>query len=168
MDKTKVIPIDHGNRNIKTINFTFPASYVESKHLPSIGGDILIRQDKEYVFVDMRMPQQNDKTIDESYFNLTLAAIGKELANDMNTLQCSSSGKCLDIVILAGLPPLHYKTMASRYLNYYKGSGEQIDFVFNNISFSIRIKDVYMYPQAFAAALTVRDKVKNLSSIYEE
>jgi len=27
-------------------------------------------------------------------------------------------------------------------------------------SFSIRIKDVYVYPQAFAAALTIRDKVK--------
>jgi len=38
----KIISIDHGNRLIKlSENHVFPSSYVESKYLPSIGGDVL-------------------------------------------------------------------------------------------------------------------------------
>ena len=156
----KVIAIDDGNRNIKILNRTFPASYVESEHLPQLGRDTLGYQGKEYTLVDNRMPQKNDKTADECYKILMLAAIGMELSDDMDTVMAVPPGECLDVVLLTGLPPVHYKEMAARYAAYYKGSGEQIDFTFNSIPFSVRIKEVCVYPQAFAAALTVRDKVK--------
>jgi len=83
-----------------------------------------------------------------------------QLSGDMDALSCIPMGECLDIVLLTGLPPAHYKEMAARYAAYYKGTEERIDFTFNSMPFSIRIKDVYVYPQAFAAALTIRDKVK--------
>jgi len=38
---TKVIAIDHGNRNIKTQNYVFPSSYMECGHLPNMGGDVI-------------------------------------------------------------------------------------------------------------------------------
>ena len=160
MNQPRVIAIDDGNRNIKTQGYTFPAGFMDSEHLPSLGGDTIVYQDKEYTLVDERMPQKNDKTTDDSYIILTLAGIAKELCSDMDALSCITQKECLDVVLLTGLPPSHYKEMASRYAAYYKGSGERIDFVFNSIPFSVRIKDVYVYPQAFAAALTIRDKVK--------
>ena len=76
----KIISIDHGNRFIKTIHNIFPASYMESSYLPSIGGDVLKYEGKVYTIVDQSLPVLNDKASDERYFHLTLIAIGKELA----------------------------------------------------------------------------------------
>ena len=58
----KVVSIDHGNRHIKTINHVFPASYVDTGHLPSFGGDTLKYLNREYTLTDQRMPQKTDKT----------------------------------------------------------------------------------------------------------
>ena len=80
---TKTISIDHGNRKIKTQNNTFSSAFVESSILPTLGGDILHYNGKEYTLIDQCMPQQNDKTVDDRYFILTLFAIGKEFAKDM-------------------------------------------------------------------------------------
>jgi len=155
-NRTTVIAIDHGNRNIKTQNHVFPASYIASGHLPAMGNDTLTYNGKEYTLIDKRMQQKNGKTNDESYFILTLFAIGKELANKMDSYP---KGKCIDVEILAGLPPLHYKELKTRHMEYYKSKDKKIDFEFNKIPFSIHIKDVHIYPQAFAAAVTVFDKV---------
>ena len=86
MNQTKVISIDHGNRHIKTISHVFPASFVESSHLPSFDGCTIDYEGKQYTLADQRMPQKNDKTKDEYYFILTLFAIGKELASDMDLI----------------------------------------------------------------------------------
>jgi len=156
-----VIAIDHGNRNIKTPNHVFPASYIESGHLPTMGNDTLVYNGKQYTLVDKRMPLKNDKTKDECYFILTLFAIGKELCSGM--VSCADEER-IEIELLAGLPPLHCKAMGERYKKYYNGKDGTIDFEFNNISFSVRIKNVHIYPQAFAAAVTIHDKV-NMSKI---
>lgn len=44
----RIISIDHGNRMTKTENFSFPSSFVESGHLPSIGSHILKYEGKTY------------------------------------------------------------------------------------------------------------------------
>lgn len=155
-NQTTVIAIDHGNRNIKTNNYIFPASYIESGHLPSMGNDKLTYMGKEYTLADKRMSQKNDKTKDESYFILTLFAIGKELASEMKA--CFKE-EHIEIELLAGLPPLHCKEMGARYKEYYKNSGEKIYFEFNEIPFSIRIKDVHIYPQAYSATVTIHNEI---------
>jgi len=155
----KVIAIDHGNRNIKTQNHVFPAGYIECGHLPNMGGDVVAYLGKEYTLVDKRMPQKNDKTKDEGYFILTLFAIGKELIN------FNPKGEHVEIELLTGLPPLHCKELGEKYKNYYKNSGEQIDFEFNNIPFSISVKNVSIYPQAFAAVATVHDEISMYKTI---
>jgi len=157
-----VIAIDHGNRNIKTQNHVFPASFIESGHLPSIGRDTLTYKGKEYTIADQRMPQKNDKTIDESYFIMTLFAIGKELVDDKN---CYSKSGCIEIELLAGLPPLHCKGFGERYKEYYKSSDKQIHFEFNKIPLTVHIKDVLIYPQAYAGAVTIHDEIKTHKTI---
>ena len=66
----KVVSIDHGNRLIKGKTVVFPASFIESKHLPSIGGDVLRYEGKTYTLVDENLPVLNDKTESERYFIL--------------------------------------------------------------------------------------------------
>ena len=116
-NQTRVIAIDHGNRNIKTQNHVFPASYIESGHLPSMGNDTLTYNGKEYTLVDKRMPHKNDKTTDECYFILTLFAVGKELAYNID--YCPKEER-IEVELLAGLPPLHCKEMGARHEAYYR------------------------------------------------
>ena len=156
-----VISVDHGNSNIKTENHVFPASYVVSNHLPSLGADILVYHEKEYTLSDKRMPQLTDKTVDERYFILTLFAIAKELSDRDDYY----SGATVDVVLLVGLPPLHCKEMGARFSTYFKEHGESVRFKFNNLLFSICITDVYVRPQAYAAVLTASDQLKGCNTI---
>jgi len=154
MNQKKVIAIDHGNRNMKTLNYTFPSSYLESGHLPTFG-DVLVYGGKEYTLIDQRMPQKTDKTKDDSYFILTLFAIGKELAGK------TALDECIDVELLVGLPPLHCKEMSQRFAKYFKNNGNEIRFELNKIPHIIRITEVYVYPQAYAAVMTVREQIKD-------
>ena len=62
-DPIKVtIPIDHGNRLIKTMNFDFPASCVDGTTIASVGSDVLKYNDKEIAFTRSLQRQLNDKT----------------------------------------------------------------------------------------------------------
>ena len=165
MDQEIGIAVDHGNRNIKTSRRIIPSGYRESSHLPIMGVDVLTYGGKEYTLVDQRMAQKNDKTSDDDYFILTLFAVGGELLEDIDALTSTSTGECVEIVLLAGLPPLHCKEMGARFADYFKRDGEPIHFTLNNVSISIRIVDVFVYPQAFAAAITAREHFKDMRTV---
>ncbi|MCL2221260.1 MAG: ParM/StbA family protein [Oscillospiraceae bacterium] len=109
------------------------------------------------ILTDKRMPQLTDKTTDDRYFILTLFAIGKELADNVGASFVAKRGGKLDIVLLAGLPPLHCKEFGQRFSNYFKNHGQTVNFEFNKINFNIRICDVHIYPQAYAAAIHAKD-----------
>ena len=175
MVKAKIIAVDTGNCNMKTPNFVFPSGLIESGHLPSIGGDVLTYNGREYAVVDQRKAQKDDKTKDEDYFISTLAAIGMELANDAKNEPAGNlsadtkvdvnaaivarslypQNDCTDITLLVGLPPLHCKHMGTRFAYYFRNRRHPIRFTFNGIPMSIRIADVHVYPQAFSAIFTV-------------
>jgi len=157
--KTKVISIDHGNRNIKTTKHVFPASYVESGYLPSFGADTLMYNETEYTLVDRRMPQKTDKTVDDTYFILTLFAIGKELSGNMDM----PLSEYTEIELLVGLPPLHCKKMGAKFSNYF--DNKMVRFEFNKIPFFVGIKAVYVFPQAYAAAFTIHERVKDSRTV---
>ena len=160
MDQVKIsVPIDHGNRHIKTINHVFPASYVESGHLPSFGGDVLNYYGKEYTLTDQRMPQKTDKTKDDSYFILTLFAISKELESDADILASAVNGTMIEVELLVGLPPMHCREMGERFTSYFKEHGEHVVFKFNQRSYAIMVKDVFVYPQAYSAVLTFKESL---------
>jgi len=157
MNQTKIaVSVDHGNRHIKTPTHVFPASYTESGHLPSFGGDVLNYMGKEYTLVDQRMPQKTDKTKDNSYFILTLLAIGKELAGVIHDAVPSEH---IEIDLLIGLPPLHCKEMSPRFTDYFKNHATPLSFVLSKRTYVISIADVYVYPQAYAAVMTVKERL---------
>jgi len=162
MIPVKIIAVDHGSRNMKSPNHTFPASIKEVGHLPTMGADTLVYNGKEYALVDKRMAQKLDKAQDEDYFILTLFAIGKELAGDKNTALGIFPGDCIEIVLLVGLPPLQCKAMGDSFTQYLKRNSEPIHFQLNKVPYVIRIKDVHLYPQAYAAAITVLEHFKGV------
>jgi plasmid segregation protein ParM len=103
-----VIALDHGNNRIKTLTRSFTSGCIESNHLPTMGGDVLVYQGQEYALSDKRMAQKNDKTEDDNFFILTLFAIGKELLeNPEHSSTLKSWDNTISIELLIGLPPLH-------------------------------------------------------------
>ena len=160
MNQVKVIAVDTGNKNIKTPNFVFPAGLIESSHLPCIGGSTLIYKDKEYAIVDRRLPQKNNKCGDDSYFLLCLAAIGKELEYNSEAFTPPHQDDCVDVVLLAGLPPLHCREIGGRFADYFKNREDPICFTLNGKNFQIRMIDVHIYPQGYSAAITVLEEFK--------
>ncbi|MBO5189935.1 MAG: hypothetical protein J6C22_02775 [Bacteroides sp.] len=72
-----VIPVDHGNQNIKGENVVFTSGLVESDCKPMLG-DYLYYKNRYYSLTDQRIPYMRDKTKDERFFILTLFAIAME------------------------------------------------------------------------------------------
>ena len=164
MKQSKIIAIDHGNRNTKTPRHVFPSSYRETSHLPAIGADVLIYAGKEYTLVDQRMPLNPDKTQEETAFVLSLFSVGKEIVEDVNALASAPTGE-INVVLLVGLPPLHCKKMGSKFSDYFKRRKEPIQFTFNGVPMAIKIADVQVFPQAFAAAMTSLEHFKDVRAV---
>ena len=93
-----------------------------------------------------------DKTKDERYFILTLFAIAKELKHAGELAPFAS----LDLAV--GLPPEHYGMLKTKFSQYFKRQGA-VNFVYNEKPVSISIRNVFVYPQAYAAIVQDKDKV---------
>ena len=72
------IPLDHGNRNMKTAEEVFTSGFVESDLKPVLG-EYLEYNGKFYSLTGERIPYMRDKTLDDRFFILTLFGIVKEL-----------------------------------------------------------------------------------------
>ena len=161
----RVISLDHGNRLIKSEHHTFPSSFVESKHIPSIGGDILSYGGKTYTLTDQNLPVFNDKTEDERYFILSLFAIGKELANDAETLRKLTPNEHIRVELLIGLPLLHFEAYRYKFERYFTSRIGVIRYELNGKPYSIQITDAHAYPQAYSATVTMLDKLKGANRV---
>jgi len=173
----RVISIDTGNHSIKTLNYIFPSSFVESKHLPSIGGDILKYEGKTYTLVNQNLPVLNDKTETERFFVLALFAIGKELAGDAEIMKelttllknksilGSPSHNYIKVELLIGLPLQHYETYREKFAKYFTDPKDVISFELNDKPYSIRITEAHVFPQAYAAAVTIFNELKDTNIV---
>lgn len=79
-DSPFVIAIDHGYGNIKTPTFIFPACVTPCDQEMSFAmNDVLTYEDKRFAIGAGHKEFRQDKIMDDDYYILTLAAIGKEL-----------------------------------------------------------------------------------------
>ena len=156
----KIISVDHGNRMMKTSNNSFMSGYIASDHLPTLDCDVLVYEGNEYILSDKRVIQKNDKTDDDSYFILTLFAIGKELIS-LDDIQALLTEEPINVELLTGLPPLHYKSFHLKFKEYFLKRKQPIKFALNKQPIAVNIKDVHVFPQAYAAAITAFDDIKD-------
>ena len=97
MTEPITIGVDHGYAAMKTAHCSFPSGLAEYEHEPYTQKNVLCYDGKYYVVGSGRQPLQQDKTVDENYYLLTLAAIAKELRQRRMKGQCS-------VTLAAGLP----------------------------------------------------------------
>ena len=78
-NKTITIGIDHGWSHIKTRNSCFVSGVAELGSEPMVYDNILEYNGKYYRIGGDRLKVQDNKTCNENYYHLTLAAVAKEL-----------------------------------------------------------------------------------------
>ena len=93
-----------------------------------------------------QIPYQKDKTTDERFFILSLFAIAEEIE-----AQGAYTSGLMPIDLAIGLPPAHFGAQNKAFVRYFKRK-EPIYFSYRDKLYSILIRNVQCYPQAFAAA----------------
>ena len=126
-----LIAVDHGNKQIKTVNCApFTSGLRESATRP-LGDMVIYYGGKYYSLMDERIPYRRDKTEDERFFILTLFAVARELERSGDY----SPDVVLPVQLAVGLPPAHYGAQYERFERYFTGRGA-VSFTFNGKPFS--------------------------------
>ena len=116
-----LIAIDHGNKQIKTVNCQpFMSGLIESDIRP-FGEEVLEYNGKFYSLSEQRIPYRRDKTDDDRYFVLTLFAIAYELET-----KGWYSTDVLSVQLAVGLPPAHYGTQENAFTRYFSGRASSV------------------------------------------
>ena len=153
-----IIAVDHGNSSIKTAAHSFPSALEKHANKPPMATEILEYDGAFWTISGQRIAYMMDKTKDERFFILTLIAIAKEILQDGYFSPIS------EITLAAGLPPEHFSLMKESFTKYLKRG--EVQFKFNDISFVINIKNVFIYPQAYAAVVPQGTRLKDENRIF--
>ena len=138
-----IIGIDHGYYAIKTAHCSFPAGLTSyGEHEPYTRQGLLEFGGCFFVCGSGRQPIQRDKTANDNYYLLTLAAIAKELEQ----YRLFTASLCLSV----GLP-LSWVGSQRESFRQYLMQNETIRFRFNGNLFQLRIVGCKVYPQGYAA-----------------
>ena len=136
--------IDHGYYAIKTKNFSFPAGVTAYSHEPYTLQDTLEADGKFFVCGTGRQPILRDKTENDSYYLLTLAAIAKEL-------KCRGASPECSVIIAAGLPLANFGREKKSFREYLLRSSQPVKFRFEGVPHCVTITDVKLFPQGYSA-----------------
>jgi len=139
-----LIAVDHGNYAMKTPNFTFTSALLELSGKATIHEtDIVEYGGRVWALSNERIRYMRDKTQDERFFILTLFAIAKELEH----MGVRSPIEEIDLAV--GLPPEHYSALRDTFKAYFRRG--KVNFAYNDRPISVIIRNVFVFPQAFAA-----------------
>ena len=145
MDReTIVVGIDHGWKNMKTVHSTFTSGVKELTRLPAIYENVLEYEGKFYRVDGERMEVKADKVQDDSFYLLTLAALGKEL--NQRGLQEAH------VLLAVGLPLTRFGEERDSFIDYLK-QNKEIEFRFEKKLYRVWIERVSVYPQCYAAVV---------------
>ena len=143
-----IIGIDHGYYAIKTAHFSFPAGLTSyGEHEPYTRQGLLEFGGCFFVCGSGRQPIQRDKTINDNYYLLTLAAIAKEINQRGLPPECS-------VRIAAGLPLTSFGRDKPKFREYLLRSNQPVNYKFEGVEYSITIEEVAIFPQGYAALMT--------------
>ena len=149
-----LIAIDHGNSAIKSVHHNFTSGLARHSVRPPMADEVLEYKGEYWTLSGHRLSYRRDKTRDESFFILTLFAIAKEITHAGPL----PSAEKIDLAV--GLPPEHYGILKDKFRDYFKRN-ESIHFSFNDKPITIMIRDVFVYPQAFAAIAPQKGQLKH-------
>lgn len=139
-----IIGIDHGYSSIKTTNFVFPSGVVAFDAPPPVQQGLLEFEGRFYVCGGGRQPLTKDKTANDNYFLLTLAALAKEVK--LRT----GEGK-VEVIIAAGLPLTSFGRNKTAFRHYLLSHAQPVKYRFEGMEYEINIADAIIQPQGYCA-----------------
>ena len=158
MTEPITIGVDHGYAAMKTAHCSFPSGLAEYEHEPYTQKNVLCYDGKYYVVGSGRQPLQQDKTVDENYYLLTLAAIAKEIAY-------RNAPTTTPVILAAGLPLTSFGREKKAFRAYLLREGKPVSFLYEGISYETSVQDVKLFPQGYAAILQHSDLLNEPSVI---
>ena len=136
-----IIGIDHGYYAIKTAHCSFPAGLTSyGEHEPYTCQGLLEFGGCFFVCGSGRQPIQRDKTANDNYYLLTLAAIANEIRQRGLPPECS-------VRIAAGLPLTSFGRDKPKFKDYLLRSNQPVNYKFEGVEYSITIEEVAIFPQ---------------------
>lgn len=145
---TYIIGVDTGYGNIKTANTVFQTGLKSSDSEPLFDGNILKYQNKWYKIGECHKDYLPDKTEDEDFYLLTLAAVASELATRNVTKA--------DVLLAEGLP-LSWTIRQREGYRKYLMRNPDVEFNYNNKDYQIHFVDCFIFPQGYSALTPMLD-----------
>lgn len=152
------IGIDHGYYAIKTRHFSFPAGIAVYSHEPYTLQNTLEYGGKFYVCGTGRQPILRNKTENDNYYLLTLAAIAREIKQRGENTECS-------VTLAAGLPLAGFGREKKFFREYLLHSSQPVCFKFEGVPYKITIEDVKLFPQGYSAIAIHPELIQNEPSV---
>ena len=132
-----IIGIDHGYGNIKTAHTCFKTGVSAYDKEPTFKSNLLIYEGRFYLIGEDHKEFLADKMMDEDYYILTLAAIGREL----NIRQLSSAR----VHLAVGLP-LTWVSEQKDEFRAYLLKNETEDFNFRGKDYHVEFAGAEVFP----------------------
>lgn len=144
LEKVTVISIDHGYGSVKTVNCIFNAGVKAILSEPAFFDDVIVFNGKFYKVGTSRDVVMDNKTINDDYYILTLAAIAKELK-----LKGLHEAK---VLLSVGLPATRFGVEKKDFIDYLF-KNEDVTFSYEQEDYKVKIVKVAVFPQGYSAVV---------------
>ncbi len=151
-----IIGVDNGNYNTKSSEGMIYTSGFTASDTPTLSIENQLEfNGKFYAIGTNRMNVQQDKTVDDDVFILTLPAI----ADAMKKCDVYES----EIVLGVGLPISHFGAQRERFANYF--TREKIEFKWAGQAYYIDITQCKVFPQGYAVGGVYATAISDFGSL---
>ena len=156
INNIKIIGVDAGYGNMKTANFCFRTGLTAYDTEPLFTKNMLVYEGRYYLIGEGHKTYTAEKTLDEDYYILTLAAIAMELNREQLTEA--------DVYLSAGLPLSWVLEQKDDYLAYLL-KNQEVEFSFKGVRYKICIVGADILPQGYAAIASFATTLKGVNLI---
>ena len=153
-----IIGIDHGYYAIKTRQVSFPSGIIRYDYEPYTMQNVLQYQGKYYVCGTGRQTLVKNKTSNDNYYLLTLAAIAEEIKH-------RKAERKTEVILAVGLPLSSFGREKQGFREYLLRKEQPVRFLYESELYEITIKDVKLFPQGYSALALHPEYLKNEPSV---
>ena len=152
-----IIGIDHGYYAIKTKQVCFPTGLMRYTYEPYTMQNVLQYGGAYYVCGTGRQALVKDKTANDNYYLLTLAALAQEIRK-------RKGERTAKVVLAAGLPLAGFGREKQKFKEYLFQK-QLIRFLYEGERYEIQIEDVKLFPQGYSALALYPEYLKDEPSV---
>lgn len=153
-----IIGIDHGYYAIKTPHICFPTGLSRYDYEPYTMQNVLQYAGYYYVCGTGRQTLMKDKTANDNYYLLTMAALAQEI-------RYRRAERKEKIVLAAGLPLASFGREKTAFREYLFRKEQPLRFRYEDDAYELTIEDVKLFPQGYSALALHPEYVRDEPSV---